>query len=153
MVLTQLGYSACSQLYWFLGNMCLTNTSKKTSCLRRSKLTFCYFLNDSSFITILVQKCLKLDIAFLRYGNFIEDVIYPDCWKVDFEIKALENLWICTKYWYFGNSKVNFYLKTGGISTCCWWFLLFLAADDILMWSSLLIPPFHSDFIKHLNKI
>ncbi len=32
-------------------------------------------LNGCSFISILVQKILKSDIAFLRYGNFIEDVI------------------------------------------------------------------------------
>ena len=68
--------------------MCL-NISKLTSCLRRSKMTFCYFLNVCSFISILVQKDLKSDIAFLRYGNFIEDVI-TDWWKVDFEKKALK---------------------------------------------------------------
>ncbi len=57
-----------------LGNMCL-NTSKGTSCLRRSTLTFCNFLSGCSFISILVQEFLKSSIAFLRYGNFIENVI------------------------------------------------------------------------------
>ncbi len=91
-------------------HMCL-NTSKGTSCLWRSKLTLCYFLNGCSFISILVQKVLKLDIAFLSYGNFIEDVI-TDWWKVDLEKKALEIWESCTKYWYFGNSAVHFYMKT-----------------------------------------
>ena len=73
------------------------------------KLTFWYFQNGCSFISILVQKILKLDIAFLRYGNFIEDVM-TDWWNVDFEKKAL--MGICTKYCYFGISEVNFYMKT-----------------------------------------
>ena len=51
------------------------NTSKGISCFRRSKLTFCYFLNGCSFSSILTPKILKSDIAFFRYGNFIEDVI------------------------------------------------------------------------------
>ena len=59
-------------------HMCL-NTSKGTSCLRRSKLTFWYFLNDCSFISILEQKSFKSNIAFLRYSNIIEDVI-TDWW-------------------------------------------------------------------------
>ncbi len=54
-------------------------------------------------------KILKSDIAFLRYDNFIEDVI-THWWKIDFEIKPLKR--ICTKYWYFGNSDVYFYMKT-----------------------------------------
>ncbi len=57
-----------------------------TSCLRRSKFTFCYLLIGCSFISILVQNFLKSDIAFLRYGNFIEDEI-TDWWKVYFEKK------------------------------------------------------------------
>ena len=32
----------------------------------------------------LCKKCLKSDIVFLRYGNFIYDII-ADQWKVDFE--------------------------------------------------------------------
>ncbi len=36
----------------------------------------------------LVPKFLKLDIGFLRYGNFIDDFIL-DWWKVDFEKKVL----------------------------------------------------------------
>ena len=36
----------------------------------------------------LVQKVLKSDIAFLRYGNLIDDII-RDWWKVDFEKKTL----------------------------------------------------------------
>ena len=35
------------------------------------------------------KKVLKLDSAFLRYGNFIEDVI-RDSWKVNFEKNALK---------------------------------------------------------------
>ncbi len=35
----------------------------------------CYFLNGCSFSSILVQEYLKSDIVFLRYGNFIDDVI------------------------------------------------------------------------------
>ncbi len=31
---------------------------------------------------------LKSDIGFLRYGNFIQDII-TDWWKVDFEKKAI----------------------------------------------------------------
>ena len=49
-----------------------------------------YFLNDCSFISILVLKFLNSDIAFLRYGNFIEDVVITDWRKVDFENKALK---------------------------------------------------------------
>ncbi len=64
------------------------NTSKGTSCLGRSKLTFYYFLNSCSFSSIMVQKILKLDIMFLRYGNFIEGII-TDWWKVNFDKKAL----------------------------------------------------------------
>ncbi len=39
------------------------------------KIDFWYFLYGCSFISNLMQKLLTLDIAFLRYGNFIEDVI------------------------------------------------------------------------------
>ncbi len=45
------------------------STSKGTSCIRRSKLTFCYSLNGCSFSSILVHKFLNLGIEFLRYGN------------------------------------------------------------------------------------
>ena len=90
--------------------LCL-NTLKGSSCLKRSKLTFCYFLNGCSFSSIWVQSVLKSDITFLRYGNFIE-VVMKHWWKIEFEIKALTNLWICTKCWCFGNSEVHFYRKT-----------------------------------------
>ncbi len=40
-----------------------------------------------SLRSILVQKFLKSDIAFLRYGNFIEAVIV-DWWKVGFREKG-----------------------------------------------------------------
>ncbi len=86
------------------------NTSKCTSWVRSSELTFCYVLNDSSFASILVQKCLKSDITFSRCGNFIDDII-TDQQKVDFEKKAL-------KVWEYGQSigiqhhlKGPFYMK------------------------------------------
>ena len=36
-----------------------------------------------------VQKCLKSDIVFLRYGNFI-DYLVTDRWKFDFEKTLLK---------------------------------------------------------------
>ncbi len=57
------------------------NTSKGTSCLWRSKLTFFYFLTGFSFSSILVQQFLISDIAFLRYGTFIKDII-TNWWKI-----------------------------------------------------------------------
>ena len=56
-------------------SLIVTHVSKRTSCLSRSKLTVCYFLYGCSFSSILVQKFLKLDIGYLRYDNFIKDVI------------------------------------------------------------------------------
>ncbi len=50
-------------------------TLKWTSWVRSSKLTFCYFLNSCFFSSIFVWRFLKLDITFLRYGNFIDDVL------------------------------------------------------------------------------
>ncbi len=44
---------------------------------------------------MLVQKVLKLDIAFLSYGNLIEDII-TDWWKVYFEEKVLK-IWECVQ--------------------------------------------------------
>ena len=44
-----------------------------------------------SFSLILVQKCLRSDIVFLRYGNFIVDVI-TDWWKVASEKKGSSSL-------------------------------------------------------------
>ncbi len=64
--------------------MCL-NTLKGTSCLRRSKLTF---VPSAQFWYKNVWN-LKSDIEFLRYGNFIKDVI-TDWWKFDFEKRALK---------------------------------------------------------------
>ncbi len=84
--------------------MCL-NTSKGTSCLRRSKLTFCYFIFGCSFISILVQKFLKSDIAFLRYGSFIEDVITGWCmvesWFWDKGSLKFRNLFKVLVFWQF----------------------------------------------------
>ncbi len=55
-----------------------------------------------------MQKLLKLDIAFLRYGNFIEDVI-TDWGNVVFEKKALK-IWESVQS--IDISEVNFYMKT-----------------------------------------
>ncbi len=48
----------------------------------------------------------KLDIAFLRYGNFIDDII-TDWWKVDSEKKVLDkfvNLGKCIAVQYHTNT-------------------------------------------------
>ncbi len=51
----------CRALMWWKLNYSVSIQSLKgTSCLRRSKLTFCYFLNGCSFISILMQKFLKI---------------------------------------------------------------------------------------------
>ncbi len=77
----------CSTINYFL---CL-NTSKATSCLRRSKIVFLIFPTRPFFLLNFGTKNLKSDIAFLRYGNFIEDVI-TDWWKVDSQKEALKVL-------------------------------------------------------------
>ncbi len=91
---------------WFnrlIYNMWL-NTSKGISRLIRSKFNFWYFLNGCSISSILVEKMLKSNIAFLKYGNFIEDFT-TDCW---FWEKGSYNLGICTKVLVFGQFRGPF---------------------------------------------
>ncbi len=53
------------------------------------KIKIDFLLNGCSSSSILMQNFLKSDISFLRYANFIEDVITV-WWKVDFKKKALK---------------------------------------------------------------
>ena len=65
------------------------------------------FLNGCSFSSTLK---LELDIAFSRYGKFIDDVI-TDQWKVNFEKKACKIWKSGQSIAYNINSKVHFYMK------------------------------------------
>ena len=69
--------------------ICVSTHQKEPVVSEDQSGLFCHFLNDCSFNSILVQNFLKSNIVFLRYGNFIEDVL-TDWWKVDFEKKALK---------------------------------------------------------------
>ncbi len=89
--------------------MCL-NTWKGISCLRRSTWTFLLFPKWLIFHLNFGAKFLKLDIVFLRYGNFTEDVT-TDWWKVDFEKKALKN-WESVKVLVFWQFRGLFDMKT-----------------------------------------
>ncbi len=97
-----------SQNYWkYFEYLCL-KTSKGTSCLRISKLTFSYFLNS----------CSNFEAKIFEIGHCVLEIrqIYWGCHnrlvKSWFWEKGSWNLEICTKYWYFGNSEVNFDTKT-----------------------------------------
>ncbi len=94
-----------SSVYIHNGNLYVIQHIKRSLWV----MTFCYFLNGCPFSSILVQKCLKSDIAFLRYGNFIEDIITV-WWKVDYEKKSLK-IWESVQG-NLGNLEVHFYMKT-----------------------------------------
>ena len=106
-------------IYTIFTSKLLQTTNKCVSTHRKGPVVSedqnCVFaiilLNCCSFISILVQKLLKSDIAFLRYGNFIEDVI-TDWWKFDFEKKALKIWESVQRIGILGNSEVNFDTKT-----------------------------------------
>ena len=51
----------------------VTQHIEKDQLGQKIKITFCYFLNGCFFSSILVQRFLKSDITFLRYGNFINE--------------------------------------------------------------------------------
>ena len=80
------------------------NTSKETSCLRRSKSTFCYFLNGCSFSTRLLKfgNLYKI-LAFWQFkGPFLPE-------NTAFAPNTSSNLKI--KYWRFQNMwniKIDF---------------------------------------------
>ncbi len=95
-------------------------------------------------------KFLKSKSAFLRYCNFIEDVI-TDWWKVDFE----KNLGIFRKYWYFGNQRSIFttwkhyyctiYSSNLKIKYWRFWSMWNLKIDfGTIIWDILTLHPYNS---------
>ncbi len=60
-------------------------TSKWTSWVRGSKLSFFYFVN-SALSAHFWRKKFKSDIAFLRHSNFTD--VVTDQWKICFDKKA-----------------------------------------------------------------
>ena len=82
---------------------------------QRSKLTLCYVLNGWSFRLILGQTFFPF---FFQIGHCVHEV-WQFHWGCHYRLvkswfweKGSQNLEIWTKYWYFGNSEVHFYMKT-----------------------------------------
>ncbi len=80
------------------------STHRNNHLVQKIKIDFCYFLNGCSFSSILVQKVLKLDIAFWKYGNFkfIEDIITHK-WKLILRKRFLKfgNQYKILVFWQF----------------------------------------------------
>ena len=66
-----------------------------------------------SISSLWVQKLLKSDFAFSRYGNFIDKIII-DLWKLTLE-KVLKSLGIWEKFVQYSNSKKSIFTCTTGI--------------------------------------